>query len=92
MKLLFSAIGFSSLLLVATSVMADDSVPTQQAPAAGQVATRSGESDQGGMTWGSSDSGQPSTGLTRSDVKRQLVHSEQDGQIARLNSTLYKGQ
>jgi hypothetical protein len=92
MKLLLAGIGFSSLLLVATSAMADDLVSAQQAAAAGPVAAVSGNSDQGGTAWGSSDSGQPSVGLTRSDVKRQLVHSEQDGQIAQLNSTLYKGQ
>ena len=92
MKLLLAGIGLSSLLLVATTAMADDSVSAQQPAVAGQVATPTGNSDQGGTVSGSSAWGQSSTGLTRSEVKQQLVHSEQDGQIAQLNSTLYKGQ
>ena len=92
MKSLFAGIGLSSLLLVATSAIADDSVSTQQPAAAGQMAAPTGSSDQGGMVSGSSDFGQSSTGLTRNAVKQQLAHSEQDGQIAQLNATLYKGQ
>src|SRR5215470_15140647 len=33
--------------------------------------------------------GQPVTGLTRAQVYQDLVHSEQDGQLQYLNSTLY---
>jgi hypothetical protein len=33
--------------------------------------------------------GQPTTGLTRAQVYQDLVHSEQDGQLQYLNSTLY---
>lgn len=89
MKLLLASLTLSSLVLVASSAMADDAVSAQQ-PAAGQVAMPTGNSDQGGTISGSSDFGQ--SGLTRGQVKQQLVHSEQDGQMSSLNKTLYKGQ
>jgi hypothetical protein len=31
------------------------------------------------------------TPKTRAEVRRELVRAEQDGQLARLNSTLYRG-
>jgi len=33
--------------------------------------------------------GQPIAGKTRAEVYQDLVHAEQDGQLAYLNSTLY---
>ena len=33
--------------------------------------------------------GQPIAGKTRAEVYQELVHAEQDGQLAYLNSTLY---
>ncbi len=89
MKHLLAGITLSSLAVFASSAMADDSVPVQQPAMAGQVATVSGNSDQGGTIAGSTASG---GSLTRNDVKRQLIHAEQDGQIAQLDKTLYKGQ
>jgi len=38
--------------------------------------------------WAGADS-QPVAGKTRAEVYRELVHAEQDGQLAYLNSTLY---
>ncbi|REG52157.1 uncharacterized protein DUF4148 [Paraburkholderia sp. BL6669N2] len=32
---------------------------------------------------------QPALGKTRAQVYRELVHAERDGQLARLNSTVY---
>jgi Domain of unknown function (DUF4148) len=36
-------------------------------------------------------SGQPTTHKTRAQVYRELVQAERDGQMARLNSTVYFG-
>jgi hypothetical protein len=88
MKLILAGISVASLLVIATSAYADDSVPVQ-APTS-QSSQQSG--DQGGTISGSSAWGQPSAGLTRNDVKQQLNAAEQNGQLARLNQTLYKGQ
>jgi hypothetical protein len=35
--------------------------------------------------------GQPSTQKTRAQVYQELVHAQQDGQLAYLNSTVYRG-
>ncbi|MEA3122527.1 MAG: hypothetical protein QOH33_2112 [Paraburkholderia sp.] len=38
-----------------------------------------------------SQGGQPSTQKTRAQVHHELIQAQQDGQIARLNSTVYHG-
>jgi hypothetical protein len=88
MKLILAGVSVASLLVIATSAYADDSVPVQ-APVT-QSSQQAG--DQGGTISGSSAWGQSSAGLTRNDVRQQLNAAEQSGQIAHLNQTLYKGQ
>jgi hypothetical protein len=96
MKRTLLGIGLSSLLAITTYAHADDSVPMQQpmsagSPQAGGTAMQPGSSDQGGTISGTSASG-GSGGLTRGEVKRELLTAEQDGQIKRLDQTVYKGQ
>lgn len=99
MKRTLLGISLSSLLLIATCAYADDSVPLQTPMSADSQsdggthspAIQSGSGDQGGSISGTSASG-GSGGLTRSEVKQQLLTAEQDGEIKRLDQTLYKGQ
>jgi hypothetical protein len=100
MKRTLLGISLSSLLVIATCAHAEDSVPmqmpmsadSQQTGGTANPAMQPGSSDQGGTISGTSASGQGSAGLTRSEVKQQLLTAEQDGELKRLNQTLYKGQ
>ncbi len=68
------------------------SADSQQAGGTINPAAQPGSGDQGGTISGTSASGQGSTGLTRSEVEQQLLAAEQDGELKRLNQTIYKGQ
>jgi|SRR5580698_10578983 hypothetical protein len=100
MKRTLLRISLSSLLVIATYAHADDSVPmqmpmsadSQQAGGTNSPAMQPGSGDQGGTISGTSASGQGGMGLTRGEVKQQLLTAEQDGQLKRLNQTVYKGQ
>ncbi|RFU45118.1 DUF4148 domain-containing protein [Paraburkholderia sp. DHOC27] len=61
----------------------------QSAPASNnaQVAQAAGTADQNGQ-WVPPDA-QPLAGKTRAQVYQELVQSEQDGQLAYLNRTIY---
>ncbi|MGH8778215.1 hypothetical protein [Paraburkholderia sp.] len=71
----------------------DASDPSQQTQPMQQTqpvaATPAASNDVGGSYAGSASSG--AAGLTRADVRQQLVHSERDGQLKQLDDTLYKG-
>ncbi|HEY1999968.1 hypothetical protein [Paraburkholderia sp.] len=84
----------ASLIICAAPAFAQDvNNGTQQAPAAAMNSNTSvARADTGvGMDMsGQSASGSP-VGLTRSQVRQQLIQAEQDGQLKYLNGTLYKG-
>jgi Domain of unknown function (DUF4148) len=57
--------------------------------AAPAFAQTSGPVSQGGQ-W-APQSGQPSMQKTRAQVYHELIQAQQDGQLAHLNSTVYRG-
>jgi opacity protein-like surface antigen len=66
----------------------DSTQPMQQMQQTQPVAATPGTNDVGGSYAGSTSSG---AGLTRAEVRQQLVHAESDGQLKQLDDTLYKG-
>jgi len=77
----------ASILVHSAPAFAQDASNTAQPTVA--VSKDSG-SGVGMDTNGRSDAGVPA-GLTRAQVKQDLIRSERDGQLAGLNATLYRG-
>lgn len=95
MKTILSVLGLVSLLTIGTSAYAD-SAPgsgqnqsTANAWAVGQSIAQSASVDQGGTGSGSWASGAPNRGLTRQEIREQLIQAENDGELKTLDSTLY---
>jgi hypothetical protein len=83
MKTLKIAALLAFALMAGHSWAQDTSTPSQ--PAAQAQANQ----DTGGMS-NASQNGAPMA-LTRAQVKQDLVHAEQSGELTRLNNDLYKG-
>lgn len=83
-KLISAAV---SIVVSAAPAFAQDASNTAQ-----PTVPSSGYSNSGvGMdTNGRSDAGVPA-GLTRAEVKQDLIRSERNGQLAALNATVYQG-
>jgi hypothetical protein len=71
--------------LLVTSVLTSAAF-AQSNPAPSDAATTAQAPQQG--QW-APPYGQPLAGKTRAQVYQELVHAEQDGQLAYLNSTVY---
>jgi len=86
-------------LVVTAGVAAMSSAYAQEAPmdnqqsdqTQAQSANPSTDTGQGGVNWGSAAQGARNDPLSRQDVRQQLIQSERDGQLQRLDQTLYKG-
>jgi hypothetical protein len=95
MRTVLSGLGLASLLIIGPAAHADSvtgSAQNQSTPtvsAVGQLTAQSASSDQGGAESGSMASGGPNGGLTRQEVREQLIQAENDGQLKALNATLY---
>jgi len=89
MKSLTLAIAFIGVTATASAFAQSTPAPSQQntAPAL-QVAANSTAAVNAAGSW-VPPYGQPTVGKTRAQVYRELVHAEQDGQLAYLNSTIY---
>ncbi len=90
MKSLMLAIAFVGATAASASVFAQSTkAPAQQnAVAPMQMAANSTAAVSAAGSW-VAPYGQPTAQKTRAQVYRELVHAEQDGQLAHLNSTLY---
>ena len=88
MKQLLLSLVVTAGVAAMTSAYAQD-MPTNQPmdQTQAQSANPSADTGQGGVNWGSSQGGP----ATRQDVRQQLIQSERDGQIQRLDDTVYKG-
>lgn len=84
-------------LVVTAGVAAMSSAYAQQSPdqpmdqTQAQSAAPAADTGQGGVNWGSAAQGAPNGPETRQDVRQQLIQSERDGQMRRLDSTVFKG-
>ena len=75
-------------VFVTSAAFAQTASPQNGAPASdSNSAATTAQQPQGGQ-W-VPPYGQPIAGKTRAEVYQELVHAEQDGQLAYLNSTLY---
>lgn len=74
---------FVTSVAFAQTASAQNSAPASDSNSAATIA----QQPQGGQ-W-VPPYGQPVAGKTRAEVYQELVHAEQDGQLAYLNSTLY---
>jgi len=85
MKTILSILVVSVAAIVATPSFAQS---ISQAPSnPGSVESSPDGTQQGAITW--QPDGQSSGGKTRAQVYQELIHAQQDGQIAYLNRTLY---
>jgi len=93
MNRMISGIAFAGSFLSSVAAFAQSAPPnlpanSQSAIRATQVASNTASAaSEGGHQVEPDD--QPAPGKTRAQVYRELVHAEQDGQLARLNSTVY---
>ncbi len=83
MKTMLSIVIVSVAAVVATPSFAQS---TSQSPA-GSVVSSSDVAQQSATTW--QPDGQASSGKTRAQVYQELIHAQQDGQLAYLDRTLY---
>jgi len=83
MKTLKIAAVLAFALMASHSWAQDTSAPSQ--PTQAQA-----NQDTGGMS-NASQNGAP-MGLTRAQVKQDLIHAEKSGELTRLNTDLYRGQ
>lgn len=88
MKYLMIAIAFVGATATASAFAQSSTQTSQQPVAATQVATNTATDVAQAGQW-VSPSGQAMAGKTRAQVYQELVHSEQDGQLNYLNSTVY---
>jgi hypothetical protein len=82
-----------SALTCAAPVFAQDapSMPQPTATAGNDTTTNAANNSGVGMDMsGQTAAGSPA-GLTRAEVKRELYQSEQDGELKRLDRTIYNG-
>jgi hypothetical protein len=77
-------IGMVGMSAASCAFAQSNTAPTANAPAA--VLTQTSTSQDG--AW-APPYGQPVQGKTRAQVYQELVHAQQDGQLAYLNSTIY---
>lgn len=88
-------IGFGGILAISAMSGAqaqESNIPaTASGPANVQTNGAADTSGQGGVVSGSADQGQSAEGLTRAQVRQQLIQSERDGQLKALQTGLYKG-
>ncbi|WP_434109349.1 DUF4148 domain-containing protein [Paraburkholderia caffeinilytica] len=89
MRSLTLAIAFIGATATASAFAQSTTAPAQQSAApAMQVAQNSTAAVNAAGSW-VPPYGQATGGKTRAQVYQELVHAEQDGQLAYLNSTLY---
>lgn len=89
MRSLTLAIAFIGATATASAFAQSTTAPVQQSAApAMQVAQNSTAAVNAAGSW-VPPYGQATGGKTRAQVYQELVHAEQDGQLAYLNSTLY---
>jgi hypothetical protein len=86
-KTILSALGLASLLIVGAAAHADSvsgSAQNQNTPTQSPASL-----DQGGTEAGATAYGSPNRGLTRQEVREQLIQAQNDGQLKALNAALY---
>ncbi|RFU45458.1 hypothetical protein D0B32_22870 [Paraburkholderia sp. DHOC27] len=83
-----------SLAALASPAFAQQTADGTTSVSAPSASASNQDSGVGGVAAGASQgqAGAVSGELTRAEVKQQLVEAERDGELARLNSTLYRGQ
>ncbi|WGS51197.1 DUF4148 domain-containing protein [Paraburkholderia sp. D15] len=89
MKSLTLAIAFIGATATASAFAQTTTAPTQNSAPAMQVAANPTPTTSNATGSWVAPYGQPTQGKTRAQVYQELVHAEQDGQLAYLNSTLY---
>ena len=75
-------------LAALAGILVSSAAFAQSNPSMNDAATTAQQPQQSQSQWVSPDS-QPLAGKTRAEVYQELVHAEQDGQLATLNRTVY---
>ncbi|RFU48125.1 DUF4148 domain-containing protein [Paraburkholderia sp. DHOC27] len=88
MKSLTIAIALVGVTATASAFAQSNPPSNTSATETTQVAANTTQAPESAGQW-VAPYGQPTQGKTRAQVYQELVHAEQDGQLAYLNSTVY---